>query len=123
VNHTTEGPTVSVIRADYINADGQRIVVGGSGDWWSWMVRADPAGSHWGEGDRGQVCHYDNTFGNTFYTVPDSPEFRAFLLGDMPPYAFADWLEETIPDIDARALQLLRLPYQPEPVVTSGRNL
>ncbi len=55
-------------------------------------------------------------------TVPKSTEYDAYLAGTMPPYAIADWLEENVPDVPAEALAILRLPYNPRPVVTAGRN-
>ena len=55
-------------------------------------------------------------------TVPNSPEYDAYLAGTMPPYAIADWLEENVPDVPPEALAILRLPYNPRPVVTAGRN-
>lgn len=114
---------MDTIRADYITGDGQRIVCAGPLHGWEWMVSANVPGSYWAKDGRPRVSHYSGDTGSRFYIVPDSPEFRSFALGTMPPYAFADWLEETVPDIDARALQLLRLPYQPLPVVTDGRNV
>ncbi len=39
------------------------------------------------------------------------PEHLAFVLGDMPGYVYADWLEETIPnEVPAELLALLRMP-------------
>ena len=55
-------------------------------------------------------------------TVPKSPEYDAYIAGTMPPYAIADWLEENVPDVPPEALAILRLPYNPRPVVTAGRN-
>ena len=115
---------MDAIRADYIPSPGQRIVCAGRQLNWANTVSALAPESSWWTDGKGRVMHGDGRAATTrFYPVPDSPEFRAYVLGTMPPYVFADYLEETVPDIDQRVLHLLRLPYRPEPVVTSGRNL
>ena len=81
--------------------------------------------SYWGRYMGGCVAihyHGDYGYGSHFTDLPDTPEVRSFVVGTMPCYVFADWLEENIPDIHPKALELLRLPWEAVPVLTIGRN-
>ena len=111
------------ICADYVTSDGVRCVLGlkrtgAIPDKW---LHAYPNG-RLGRADSVIICYAHGS------VTPDtvirrSAEFLAFCAGVMPPYVFSDWLEENVPDIPPQVLELLRLPYNPRPSYTSGRNI
>ena len=106
------------IIADFISSVGPRIVA--TDDEFNTSVFCYPSSLLSGRVQVLQLTEYGPH--RQSCTVPTSPEYDAYLTGMMPPYAIADWLEENVPDVPPEALAILRLPYNPRPVVTAGRN-
>lgn len=113
---------MSVIRADYLTASGERHLCAGAGHGWEWTVTACPPGTYWTGPDHVRLRHY-GADGSRSVLLRPTPEFLAFCAGGMPPYVFADWLEENVPDLPEGVLELLRLPVKLEPVYTDGKDL
>lgn len=111
------------IIADYVTGEGIRIVCSDKLTWLAYSVKVYPPNTVW-PGDKNGLVAVDNEiYGHWRKAVAPTAEFMTFCAGVMPPYVFADWLEENVPDIPPHALTLLRLPYNPRPVYTSGRNV
>ena len=99
-----------MIRFDYVRSDGVRVIAAGSeesGSPYSHTADAIPRGV---AGGGHLLVYYERRTGSSHTIVPVAPEFLAFCAGHMPPYVFADWLEENVPDITVDALRLLRMP-------------